>query len=167
MAIRKGKLVSLIVLLILLLLTACKATETTPKKSSSKSLIGQAAHSNLKLIVKVDKKTYKPKQSINVDMSLTNVSSKIIKFEFSSAKKFDLAAVNEKGEEAYRWSGDRAFAQVILPASLQPKESFKQKFNFSLSQKGKYEVKGETGTIFINQKPLTLKASPVEILIKD
>lgn len=77
---------------------------------------------HLELLLKTDKQSYSPKESILIQLIITNKTNKVFKSTFSSTQKYDFVVRREK-EEIWRWSKDKVFAMVLTEFKLQPQES--------------------------------------------
>jgi hypothetical protein len=72
--------------------------------------------------VKADKPAYSLGEKIAFQFALRNDSNQAITYKFSSSKQFDLW-VTRGGEESYRLSRNRMYAQVITYVALKPGET--------------------------------------------
>jgi len=130
----------------------------------TRCLEGRGYYGSLMLTAKVQKKTFTPGENIIVDVTLTNTEQQVFTVVFPDRQKFDLAAWDMLGNEVYRWSKGKMFAQVITPVILQPNQSISQQFNFTIAKKGFYRIKGESAKM--SQPSTTIITSPIKILIR-
>jgi|GEM_PF-3738726 len=58
------------------------------------------------------------KDSLKMNFSLVNTSSKDIDLYFSSGQKYEIVITNSRGQEVYRWSEGKAFTLALVEAKL-------------------------------------------------
>lgn len=61
---------------------------------------------------------------VRLTLHVTNTSSTPLDFTFPTSQRYDFVVEGAGGEQVWRWSDDRAFAQVITPATLAPGETW-------------------------------------------
>ena len=61
--------------------------------------------------------------SVRFNLYVTNTSAVGMELNFGSAQRYDFAVETTDGDEIWRWSTDRAFAQVTGQETLAPGES--------------------------------------------
>lgn len=59
-------------------------------------------------------KAAKAGDMIDINFSLKNISGKDLKISHGSGQRYNIWIYNEKDEEVYRWSHDKAFTQAII-----------------------------------------------------
>jgi len=74
----------------------------------------------LGLVLKADKETYAQGDPIKLILHVTNRGTEPVTLYFLSAQRYDVAVKNLEGQEIWRWSNGRMFAQVMGEETLQP-----------------------------------------------
>lgn len=67
-----------------------------------------------------DKPAYQPGQPIRITFEVVNRGDKTVGLDFSSAQRFDVAIENAGGNQVWRWSAGRMFAQMLGQEILGP-----------------------------------------------
>jgi hypothetical protein len=61
--------------------------------------------------------------SIEMKLTLTNVSDKVVDYELSSGQKYDFVLYDANKKELYRWSDGKFFTMALMYSKIQPGES--------------------------------------------
>jgi Leu/Phe-tRNA-protein transferase len=61
---------------------------------------------------------------VRLALRVTNTSGGVLELTFPTAQRYDFMVETEDGRELWRWSADRAFAQVVTQARLEPGETW-------------------------------------------
>jgi hypothetical protein len=61
---------------------------------------------------------------IRLALRITNTSGTPLEITFPTSQRYDFVVTREDGVELWRWSADRAFAQVVTEARLEPGETW-------------------------------------------
>lgn len=90
-------------------------------------------------------------QPITMTLTLVNCDLEPVTRLFNNAQRFDFIVSGEGGEEVWRWSADKAFAQVLGEETFQPgqkvtyRETWEQKDNQGRAvPPGTYQVTGQS-----------------------
>jgi hypothetical protein len=62
--------------------------------------------------------------AVRLTLHVTNPGTSALELTFSTAQRYDFEVEGVGGERLWRWSADRAFAQVVTPAVLGPGETW-------------------------------------------
>lgn len=62
---------------------------------------------------------------VELRLYVTNAGVAPAIFTFPSARRYDFGVVSESGEEVWRWSDTRSFAQVMITDTLAPNETWR------------------------------------------
>lgn len=90
-----------------------------------------------------DKPAYQPGQPIRITFEVTNRGDKTVRLAFSSAQRFDVVIENAGGNQVWRWSAGRMFAQMLGQEILGPERrslTYEATFTGALSP-GPYRIK--------------------------
>jgi len=121
-------------LLLITLLIGCihPAEETTTEqiRTEPKTI------NDLELVLKASKASYKPGESITLELIVTNKGNEAFKETFRSAQLYDFV-VEKDEKEIWRWSHDRMFAMMLTEFALEPQES--------VTYKETWDQKGDDG----------------------
>lgn len=58
--------------------------------------------------------------ALRLALHVTNPTSAPVELEFATAQRYDFTVTNADGDELWRWSADRMFAQVLGTETLEP-----------------------------------------------
>ncbi|MZQ85612.1 hypothetical protein GQF01_26170 [Paenibacillus sp. 5J-6] len=108
---------------------------------------------------------------LNVNFNLQNVSGKEQRISYGSGQQYDIFIYNEKKEEIYRWSINRAFTQALIIRNLKKDDKliFNEEWNLKNKKRhavppGKYTIEVEVmidlnseGIVRIHPDDLTAK----------
>jgi hypothetical protein len=76
------------------------------------------------LFLKMDAKDMVSRgETVQVNLTLTNLGAQPVTLTFPSSKIFDVKVVDSSGRVVYRWSQDKVFLTVIVQLVLKPGES--------------------------------------------
>ncbi len=90
-----------------------------------------------------DKPAYQPGQPIRITFEVVNRGDKTVRLDFSNAQRFDVAIENAGGNQVWRWSAGRMFAQMLGQEILGPERrslTYEAMFSGTLSP-GRYRIK--------------------------
>jgi hypothetical protein len=91
--------------------------------------------------------------AIAMTLNIVNHTDEPVEFNFSSAQRYDLAIADEHGDEVWRWSAERMFAQMLGAEILGPgneEASYSERHEGILAH-GIYRI---TGTLTAIDRPL-------------
>lgn len=80
-------------------------------------------------------------EGVSFEFAVTNATDEPVEVTFRDAGKADFA-VYEDGEETWRWSEGRAFAQMLRPARFEPGEEAVFEANWPTAREGDYTAEG-------------------------
>lgn len=115
----------------------------------------------LEIFLKTDKHSYSPKESVFIQLIITNKTNQIFKSTFSSTQRYDFVVKKER-KEIWRWSEDKVFAMRLTEYTLNPQESVtyqerwipQEDLEGRVLPQGEYEVIG-----ILNTQPQTISPS--------
>ena len=81
---------------------------------------GEAVATGFEVSLSTDKAVYRSGEPIAVTLSVSNHTGAEIRLEFGSAQRFDFAIRDAKGGQAWRWSADQMFGQMLGTEVLGP-----------------------------------------------
>jgi hypothetical protein len=84
--------------------------------------------------------------SVQFTLVVENASNDPVEVTFRDAGNADFAVLTADGEERWRWSEGRAFAQVLRPARFEPGESATFEAEWPAPEPGDYTAVGELRT---------------------
>ena len=106
------------VLLIASFLTGCHRLAPGPEQDA-----GVEAHSEMNdvsLLLRASKRVYAQGEPLKLTIEVVNHSSGPVTLRFGTAQRYDLLIQNVQGQEVWRWSSVRMFAQVLGSETLSP-----------------------------------------------
>ncbi|MDQ7843509.1 MAG: BsuPI-related putative proteinase inhibitor [Armatimonadota bacterium] len=71
----------------------------------------------------VPKSAFAPGEAVEIRLTVRNAGSTAQVVTFMSAQRFEFVVRRARGDEVWRWSHDKAFAQAIETAQLRPGET--------------------------------------------
>lgn len=81
--------------------------------------------------------------AVRLSLRITNTSETSLALTFATAQRYDFAVETADGRELWRWSSDRAFAQVVTEAELEPGETWSMEATWEPEvEPGTYEAVG-------------------------
>lgn len=104
-----------IAVLLLSLITGCHPLET-PFKPPLETTDG------IELILRTDKRVYREKEPIKMQLTVTNKGNEPFKYTFPSSQIYDFV-VKKEGKVVWYWSVDKAFITVLTEWVLKPQYS--------------------------------------------
>ncbi|MCS4540909.1 MAG: BsuPI-related putative proteinase inhibitor [Euryarchaeota archaeon] len=99
------------------------------------------AEGGLKVTISADKPEYWSGQIVNMTVTILNNGPNPITIEFASSQRYDFIIL-KNNNEIWRWSADKAFAQVIGSVTLQPGEKQSYFETWKTTQVGTYTLIG-------------------------
>lgn len=110
------------------------------------TVVPQTGLAGLTVYLTTDRHTYRPGDSVRMRMQVTNPTAEAQVLHFSSSQQYDFAVYNPDGEVLWKWSQDKAFAQMLTQRALAPGESYAVTAEWELPATlavGRYRVGGE------------------------
>jgi hypothetical protein len=101
--------------------TGASAASPTSGAAAAVSSVGEVTAENPVLSVSFEDSRDGPAgiQGLKLELLVVNTSNKLLPFKFSSSKSYDFVISNPvTGEEVWRWSHEKMFAQVIRADSI-------------------------------------------------
>jgi hypothetical protein len=101
-----------------------------------------------------DKAVYRGGEPISLTLGVSNQTGREIELRFSSGQRFDFVIRDARGNEIWRWSEGRMFAQALGAETIgpaQPQILYRAQFNGNLGP-GSYRVEG---TLVAKDPPLS------------
>jgi hypothetical protein len=99
-------------------------------------------------LFKVSLETLKENEQLKINFSLQNISGKDLQISFGSGQQYDIVVFNERNEEVYKWSNNKAFTQALIERDFKKegKLTFTEKWNFKDNEgvsvvNGRYNIK--------------------------
>jgi hypothetical protein len=74
----------------------------------------------LEIQLGIDRAQYRPGDPMGVVIAVRNATNRPRQLSFATSQRYDLTLTDLDGEKVFRWSGDRAFLQVLGELSLEP-----------------------------------------------
>lgn len=113
--------------------------------------------SPLELTLETDREVYAPGDSVELTLSVRNPGAEPVTLSFPDAQRYDFRILDAEGETLWRWSDDRAFAQVLGEERLASGESleWRERYEGRLPS-GEY---GAVGTVPATDRPLEAETS--------
>jgi len=78
----------------------------------------QALKENIKAEVEVIPSFEKHEDGYKMALTIKNNSKKDVVIQHFSGQKYDFVLLDDKKEELYRWSGDRAFVEILTSTEI-------------------------------------------------
>jgi hypothetical protein len=72
------------------------------------------------LSLELDRGSYLPLQDIEAKLTIRHSGDEPVRLQFSTSQRYDLTILGADGDEIWRWSAERAFAQVMGEEVLGP-----------------------------------------------
>jgi hypothetical protein len=128
----------------------------------------------LELTVTLNKTVYLVGEPLNITLKVTNISNETIEYSSASTLIFDFLVFDAKGNWIYQWSIGKAFAQIIIPITLNPGDSETEVLVWDQTcntgavggvSPGTYYIVGMTGTCYMGDLKFQLQTAPVQITI--
>jgi len=90
-------------------------------------------------------------ETVQVNLTLTNLGAQPVTLTFPSSKIFDLKVVDSSGKVVYKWSQDKAFLTVITQIVLKPGESMSRILTWKCElSEGDYIITGIVESYEVN-----------------
>lgn len=123
--------------------------------------------SGLEIALRAERRVYKPKEPIVLQLTVTNKGNETFKETFRSAQAYDFVAKRE-GREIWRWAYGRMFAMMLTEFVLEPEESVTYKGMWNQKgNNGKFVPPGKYNLIGILKTRPERCSFPVGIEVKD
>ena len=97
-------------LLLLDLLTGCPAQQTASSPMESE----------VSVILAADKRMYAQGEPLELIIGLMNRTSRPLTLRFGTAQRYDFLVRDRRGQQVWRWSTERSFAQVLGEETVAP-----------------------------------------------
>jgi hypothetical protein len=78
--------------------------------------------SGIGIFLAAEKRLYTQGETIEVTFGVLNRSAQPLTLRFRTAQRYDLLVQDARGQEVWRWSADRVFAQMLGEETLAPRE---------------------------------------------
>ena len=115
---------------------------------------GEAASTAFEVSLSTDKAVYRSGEPIALTLSVSNHTGAALRLEFPSTQRFDFAIRDAAGNQIWRWSADRLFAQMLGAEAIgpaRPQIVYHAEFTGRLTP-GFYRVEG---TLVARDRPLS------------
>ncbi len=90
--------------------------------------------------------------SVRMLFHVTNAGEEPVRLTFPTAQRYDIVVTTAEGEEVWRWSEGRSFAQVVTRGRLAPGETWQMTGTWEHgSRSGAYRATGILGS---RQRPI-------------
>lgn len=86
------------------------------------------------LSITTDKAVYYPQEPINITLTIFNHTEDTVTFTFTSSQRYDFS-IKREGKNIWRWSANKAFAQVMGKEKIEPRESLVYKETYRPGKK--------------------------------
>lgn len=99
----------------------------------------------LLMILSLDKRIYKPGESVSMTLLKINLTSRTIVLNYNTGQRYDFKIVYPSGKMLWRWSESKSFVQVLGSVNLLPNQCihYTESFQFLHNQStGTYQVFG-------------------------
>jgi hypothetical protein len=80
----------------------------------------RAGTSEVSLLLRADKEVYAQGEPLELTLEVMNHSARPVTLKFRTAQRYDLLIHNAQGQEVWRWSAERMFAQMLGQETLAP-----------------------------------------------
>lgn len=92
------------------------------------------------------------RDSVRLHYHVTNGGEEPVQFTFPTAQRYDLIVATAEGEEVWRWSEGRTFAQAVTEGRLEPGETWDMAGTWDHgSRSGVYRA---TGVLMSDERPV-------------
>ena len=112
--------------------------------TASGNTTSEERNMNYGISMMTDKMNYSVSEPIIMTLKIFNYTQEDIIFHFNTSQRYDFIIENEEGNEIWRWSEGRMFAQMLGKESLgphNPEVIYMSEYNDELSS-GYYKVTG-------------------------
>ena len=89
-------------------------------ENNSQSEEAEVKNSEFAICLKTDQAIYSPDQPISMKLCLSNYTGKEIVLGFRNAQRYDFVIENDTGDELWRWSNGKMFAQMLGEETVGP-----------------------------------------------
>jgi hypothetical protein len=104
----------------IVLIVALVASCQHPVSRQNSGVEAQAGTSDVSLALRATKGVYAQGEPLEVTLEVVNRSPRPITLGFRTSQRYDLLIQNTQGEEVWRWSAERMFAQMLGQEVLSP-----------------------------------------------
>ncbi len=94
------------------------STTTEPTGATTQFAVAKAGIPDLNVSFTTDKLIYRVGTTITVKYTLTNLADKPLVLTFPTTQQYDWTVTDAEGNLVYRWSGGRAFAQLVTQLTI-------------------------------------------------
>jgi hypothetical protein len=145
-------------------------TQTPTPTPPATPLQSASVNGSLELTVSVEKTVYTIGETVNITLSITNISKGTVNFTHTGMD-FDFVVTNDTDNVIYQWSIGRAFPLFVMIEPLQPGENVTATYTWpqtcnantstvgTLVSPGTYYIVGKSNSIY------GLQTAPVQIVI--
>lgn len=104
------------VVLIIALVASCQH----PVGRQDPGVEAQSGASDVSLVLRATKGVYTQGEPLELTLKVVNRSPRPVTLGFRTSQRYDLLIQNAQGQEVWRWSGERMFAQMLGQEVLSP-----------------------------------------------
>jgi hypothetical protein len=104
----------------IVLIVALVASCQPPTGRQGSGVEAQSGTSDLGLVLRATKGVYAQGEPLELTLEVVNRSQRPITLGFRTAQRYDLLIQDAQGQEVWRWSAERMFAQMLGQEVLSP-----------------------------------------------
>jgi hypothetical protein len=104
------------IVLIVALVVSCQH----PVGRQNSGVEARSGTSDVRLILRATKGVYAQGEPLELTLEVVNRSPRPVTLGFPTSQRYDLLIQNAQGQEVWRWSADRMFAQMLGQEVLSP-----------------------------------------------
>ena len=104
------------IVLIVALVVSCQH----PVSRQNSGVEAESGTSDVSLVLRATKGAYAQGEPLDLTLEVVNRSPRPITLGFRTSQRYDLMIQNAQGQEVWRWSADRMFAQMLGQEVLSP-----------------------------------------------
>jgi hypothetical protein len=86
----------------------------------AKHTASDAIGPGVSVVLTTDKRTYAAGEPIALTLALVNAGSEPLRLRFMTAQRYDFTLQDQRGQQVWRWSSERFFAQVLGEETIAP-----------------------------------------------
>ena len=109
----------------------------------AKLAVSDAMESGVSVVLTTNKQTYASGEPIELTLALMNGDSQPLTLRFMTAQRYDFTIHDRRGQQVWRWSAERFFAQVLGEETIPPGNALSYRVTVRQSfPAGQYTVTG-------------------------